>query len=96
MLKKIKKARSMTKTGNIFLLVNLLFSFIPTSSLVIPIPFLCHSPSLLLSSPLPLEGEGLPCVVEEITAQGKGEGDLWKMGTGYFFDFKKVPVVHAQ
>ncbi|MBU4483618.1 MAG: hypothetical protein KKG62_05895, partial [Actinobacteria bacterium] len=25
--------------------------------------------------PSPLEGEGLPCVVEEITAQGKGEGD---------------------
>jgi len=25
--------------------------------------------------PSPLEGEGLPCVVEEITAQGQGEGD---------------------
>ncbi|MBU1290792.1 helix-turn-helix domain-containing protein [bacterium] len=25
--------------------------------------------------PSPLEGEGLPCVVEEITAQGKGEGE---------------------
>jgi len=24
-----------------------------------------------------LEGEGLPCVVEEITAQGKDEGDLY-------------------
>ena len=40
MLKKIKKTRSMTKTGNIFLPVNLLYRFIPTSSLVIPIPFL--------------------------------------------------------
>jgi hypothetical protein len=38
--------------------------------------------------PLPSEGEGLPCVVEEITAQGKGEGDSWKKGTGYFFDLK--------
>jgi len=25
--------------------------------------------------PSPLEGEGMPCVVEEITAQGKSEGD---------------------
>jgi hypothetical protein len=27
-------------------------------------------------SPLPSKGEGLPCVVEEITAQGKGEGEF--------------------
>ena len=26
--------------------------------------------------PLPSEGEGLPCVVEKITAQGKGEREL--------------------
>jgi len=28
-----------------------------------------------IPSPLDLEGEGLPCVVKEITAQGKGEGE---------------------
>ena len=37
---KIKKTRSITKTGNIFLPVNLLYSFIPTLSLLIPIPSL--------------------------------------------------------
>ena len=43
------------------------------------------NPSLF---PLPLEGEGLPCVVEEITAQGKGEGDKYTINTRYGLNWR--------